>query len=156
MAVARKGMGMRRSHPGRRPSSRVILGRAPLATIVAFTAVTLAGPDASAATLTPPDMKILVPTNLISLGVDGATGHRQLRYTHITEDAGTGPFEIDPTYNPTTGVASFVQSLYSSSSPGVWTFDHAVPLAVNGAFVSLPGLLPQPTSNDGPQGVGIG
>jgi hypothetical protein len=87
-----------------------------------------------AATVTPPDMKILVPTDLVSIGVDGSTGHRMLRYTHITEDAGTGPFEIDPTYSPTTGISSFVQTIYNSPSPGTWLVDHTVPLAVNGVF----------------------
>ena len=28
---------------------------------------------------------------------------RQLQYTHITWDVGSGPFEIDPTYNPASG-----------------------------------------------------
>ncbi len=91
---------------------------------------------ARAATITLPDMKILVPTNLISIGVDPTSGHKLLRYTHITEDAGTGPFEIDPSYNSATGVSSFVQALYSSASPGVWTLDHTVPLAINGVFDS--------------------
>ncbi|HEY4990778.1 MAG TPA: Ig-like domain-containing protein, partial [Nakamurella sp.] len=95
----------------------------------------LGATSASAATTTPPDMKILVPTKLISIGSDPTNGHRQLRYTHITEDAGTGPFEIDPTYNSATGISTFVQSLYNSPSPGVWTFDHAIPLGINGAFV---------------------
>ncbi len=89
---------------------------------------------ARAATITLPDMKILVPTNLISIGVDPTSGHKLLRYTHITEDAGTGPFEIDPSYNSATGVSSFVQALYGSSGPGVWALDHTVPLAINGVF----------------------
>src|SRR5262249_20845617 len=36
--------------------------------------------------ITLPDMKILVPTNEISIGADPDTGHRQLEYTHITWD----------------------------------------------------------------------
>lgn len=97
--------------------------------------VVVAPAPASAATVTLPDMKILVPTNSISIGIDPASGHKMLRYTHITEDAGTGPFEIDPIYHLATGISSFVQSIYSSSSPGVWALDHTVPLAVNGAFI---------------------
>lgn len=93
-------------------------------------------PPVAAATVTPPDLKILVPGNLISIGVDASSGHRMLRYTHITEDAGTGPFELEPSYNAATGIASFVQTIYSSSGPGVWTVDHTVPIAVNGAFVN--------------------
>ena len=91
---------------------------------------------AAAATLTLPDMKILVPTNLISVGLDATSGRRMLRYTHITEDAGTGPFELDPSYDAATGIASFVQTIYNSPGPGVWAIDHQVPVAVNGAFVN--------------------
>ncbi|MCX2747028.1 Ig-like domain-containing protein [Arthrobacter sp. MI7-26] len=89
---------------------------------------------ATAATLTPPDMKIQVPTNLISIGLDPTSGHPMLRFTHITWDAGTGPFEIDPTYNSATGTATFIQSLYNSPSPGVWSLDHTVPVAATGVF----------------------
>jgi Bacterial Ig domain/Lysyl oxidase len=86
------------------------------------------------ANVTLPDMKVLVPTSKISIGTNSVTGDRQLQFTHITWDAGTGPFEIDPTYNSATGTASFVQAIYNSPSPGVWQFDHSVPLAVTGVF----------------------
>ena len=89
---------------------------------------------ASAATLTLPDLKILVPPNLISIGLDQASGHPMLRYTHITWDAGTGPFEIDPTYNSATGIATFTQALYNSPSAGVWALDHSVPVPAIGVF----------------------
>jgi hypothetical protein len=82
--------------------------------------------------ITPPDMQIKVPTNLISVG--SSNGHRQLQFTHITWDAGPGPFELDPNYNSTTGTATFTQSIYRSPSPGTWTFDHSVPVAVTAAF----------------------
>jgi hypothetical protein len=86
------------------------------------------------ASVTLPDMKVLVPVSQISIGTNSTTGKRQLQYTHITWDAGTGPFEIDPTYNPATGMATFVQAIYNSPGPGVWQFDHSVPLPVTGAF----------------------
>jgi hypothetical protein len=89
---------------------------------------------ARAATVTLPDMQIKVPTNQISIGNDPTTGHRMLRFTHITWDVGTGPFEIDPTYNSATGTATFVQSIYNSPSSGVWSFDHTVPISVTGVF----------------------
>src|SRR6185503_2296893 len=82
---------------------------------------------AQAATVTLPDMKIQVPTNAISIG----TGPKLLRFTHITWDAGTGPFEIDPAYSASTGTATFTQALYSSPSPGSWVFDHSVPVPVS-------------------------
>jgi hypothetical protein len=84
--------------------------------------------------VTLPDMQIEVPTNAISIGTNGDTGHRQLQFTHVTWDAGPGPFEIDPTYNAATGTATFEQAIYKSTSPGVWTLDHRVPLATIGQF----------------------
>ena len=72
--------------------------------------------------MTLPDMQLEVPTNAISIGTSG--GVRELRFTHITWDAGTGPFEIDPTYNSATGTATFSQAIYNSASrggSGPWT-----------------------------------
>jgi hypothetical protein len=87
-----------------------------------------------AANITLPDMKILVPTNAISIASNPTTQHRQLQFTHITWDAGAGPFEIDPTYNTQTGTATFVQAIYAMNKPGVWTLDHTVPVAATGVF----------------------
>jgi hypothetical protein len=81
----------------------------------------------------PPDMEIQVPPSDISIGT-APGGGPQLQFTHITWDAGAGPFEIDPTYNPNTGTATFQQALYTSPGPGVWTFDHRAPLGVTGVF----------------------
>jgi hypothetical protein len=73
--------------------------------------VTSTSSDSSFTTLgqniTLPDMQIKVPTNLISIG--SSSGQRQLQFTHITWDAGAGPFEIDPTYNASTGTSAFTQ-----------------------------------------------
>jgi Bacterial Ig domain/Lysyl oxidase len=87
-----------------------------------------------ASNVTPPDMEIKVPMTAISIGANPGNGDRQLQFTHITWDAGSGPFEIDPTYNSQTGVATFTQALYQSPSPGVWKFDHSVPVAATGVF----------------------
>ena len=84
--------------------------------------------------ITLPDMQIKVPTDQISIGTDSSTGDRQLQFTHITWDAGTGPFEIDPHYSSQTGTATFTQAIYKSDSPGKWTLDHSVPVAVTGQF----------------------
>jgi hypothetical protein len=78
-------------------------------------------------------MQLKVPTSAISIGT-APGGGLQLQFTHITWDAGAGPFEIDPTYNPNTGTATFQQALYTSPGPGVWRFDHRVPLGVTGVF----------------------
>lgn len=81
-----------------------------------------AAPSSSAATITPPDMQLLVPTSDISIGTNSTTGDRQLQFTHVTWDAGTGPFEIDPTYNAATGLPALprrsttVQALVAGSS----------------------------------------
>jgi len=90
----------------------------------------------SATNVTLPDMQIKVPTGLISIGTNSGTGHPQLQFTHITWDAGTGPFEIDPTYNSSTGTATFTQAIYNSPSPGVWTFDHSAPVSATAVFHS--------------------
>lgn len=87
-----------------------------------------------ASNVTLPDMQLLVPTQDISIGTNPTTGDRQLQYEHITWDAGTGPFEIDPTYNSSTGIATFVQAIYKSASPGAWTLDHTVPIAAVGIW----------------------
>ena len=84
--------------------------------------------------ITLPDMQIKVPSEQISVGTDSGTGDRQLQFTHITWDAGTGPFEIDPHYNSQTGTATFTQAIYKSDSPGKWTLDHSVPVAATGVF----------------------
>jgi len=105
-----------------------------VAGIQTITALLVIVPKAAAADMTLPDMQMKVPTNQISISTNSGTGARQLAYTHITWDAGTGPFELDPTYNSSTGTATFVQAIYNSSSPGVWNFDHTVPVAATGVF----------------------
>jgi len=105
-----------------------------VASMQIITTLLVLSPKATAAAITLPDMQMKVPTNQISISTNSGTGIRQLEYTHITWDAGTGPFEIDPTYNSSTGTASFVQSIYNSSSPGVWNLDHTVPVAATGVF----------------------
>ncbi len=87
-----------------------------------------------AANITLPDMKILVPVADISIAANPTTHDRQLQFTHITWDAGSGPFEIDPTYSAQTGTATFMQAIYAMNKPGVWTLDHKVPVAATGVF----------------------
>ena len=83
----------------------------------------------AAAPITPPDLKILVPTQDISIGNDPVTNDRQLQYTHVTWDAGAGPFAIQPHYNANTGVSTLVQDIYSRTGPKTWAIDHTVPVA---------------------------
>jgi len=105
-----------------------------LLTAAALALVVIPAQQAAAVSVTLPDMQLLVPANAISISNNSGTGHRQLQFTHVTWDAGRGPFEIDPTYDSATGTASFVQAIYDSPRPGVWHFDHSVPLAVTGVF----------------------
>lgn len=59
----------------------------------------IVSPAASAATITPPDMKLQVLAGQISHGTKPSNGHPQLQFTDVTWDAGAGPFEIGPTCN---------------------------------------------------------
>ncbi len=74
-------------------------------------------------------MQLVMPTNLISIGLDG-NGHRELRFTHITADLGPGAFEIDPHYNAKTGVATFTQVLRRRNG----SIARRVPLAAYGTW----------------------
>jgi hypothetical protein len=91
-------------------------------------------PAGAAAGITLPDLQILVPTGDISIGNNPVTQDRQLQFTHITWDAGAGPFAIQPHYNSSTGLSKFVQDIYDRIGPEKWTIDHTVPVAVNGTF----------------------
>ena len=82
-------------------------------------------------------MQMKVPANEISVGTDASNGDRQLQFTHITWDAGTGPFEIDPTTTRQTGTASWVSGDLQEHSPGRWTLDHSVPLPAPGCSTRL-------------------
>jgi hypothetical protein len=90
---------------------------------------------ASPAGVALPDMRIFVPTSLISIGRSPGTGHRQLQFTHITADVGAGPFEIDPHYDARTGIATFTQRLYRPTGPGSWAPARSVTLAAAGTWI---------------------
>ena len=92
----------------------------------------LAAGSSGAATPSPtllPDLRLLVPTGLISIALDG-NGQRELRFTHITADLGPGVFEIDPHYNATTGVSTFRQALHRRND----SIARRVPLATYGTW----------------------
>jgi hypothetical protein len=99
------------------------------------TAEALSSQPAGADAITLPELQVLVPTASISIGTNPSTSHRQLQFTHITWDAGTGPFAIQPTFDASTGLSSVSQVLYHQSSSG-WAVDHSVPLALDGVFES--------------------
>src|SRR5450756_3095568 len=120
-------------HRGRWSRAAVVLTALGFASAVSLVGIQ----STAAATVTLPDMQVKVPTNQISVGTSPSTGHRQLQFTHITWDAGTGPFEIDPTYDSVTGPASFVQAIYNSPSPGTWQLDHTCLLSTSDAADDL-------------------
>ncbi len=74
-----------------------------------------------------PDLQVLMPTGEISVHHTEST--RTLEFTHITENAGAGPFELRPVYNPLTGISQGYQALYTMPSPGVWKYANSVPFA---------------------------
>ncbi len=80
----------------------------------------------TAAPIAYPDLQVLMPTGAIAIVHSGST--RTLEFTHITENAGAGPFEIRPAYNAKTGISQGYQALYTMPSPGVWKFAHTVPI----------------------------
>jgi hypothetical protein len=106
--------------------------------IAISTVAWIQAPSTGAATgpyvVTPPDLQIEVPTDAISIGTNPTTGDRQLQFTHVTWDAGTGPFEIKPHFNRRTGVATFQQTIYRSRTGRSWRPAYRVPLAVTGVF----------------------
>ncbi len=115
----------------------VTLASGPL--VIGSVAVAVDGVAADAARrppyqVTPPDLQILVPTNDISIGANPDTGDQQLQFTHITWNAGAGPFVIKPHYSRRTGTATFKQIIYRSRGGAVWRPAFSVPLSVTGVF----------------------
>jgi hypothetical protein len=76
-----------------------------------------------------PDLKVLTPPSLISIG-NPTPSTRELRFSHVTWDAGAGPLEIRPTYNPATGQSWAVQRLYTRTGSGGLSFVMDVPIAI--------------------------
>jgi hypothetical protein len=74
-----------------------------------------------------PDLQLLMPTSEFSIIHTATT--RTLEFTHITWDAGEGPWELRPSYNEATGISQGYQALYTMPSPGVWKFARTVPIA---------------------------
>jgi hypothetical protein len=94
--------------------------------IVCLTGALAAAP-AGAVTIAYPDLRVQVPTSEISIGQPNPTT-RMLQFSHITWNAGAGPFEIRPGYNPATGISQGQQALYTYAGNGTWTFDRLAPV----------------------------
>ncbi len=74
-----------------------------------------------------PNLRVEVPVGDIAISSPSA-GVRDLDFTHITWNAGPGPLEIDPQYNPTTGTAQANQALYTLTGPSTWSYVSSVPI----------------------------
>ncbi len=109
------------------PRGRRAYGACGAAVLVATMALLFAVvSSAGAATIAYPDLQLLMPTNDVAIATSGST--RELEFTHVTWDAGAGPWELDPSYNALTGIAQGYQELYTSPSPGQWTPVESVPV----------------------------
>jgi Bacterial Ig domain/Lysyl oxidase len=97
-----------------------------LAGLIVLVVLALRASSASAEPIAYPDLQLLMPTGDIAIVHKGTT--RTLEFTHITWDAGAGPLEIRPSYNPSTGISQGYQALYTSPSPKVWKFAQTVPI----------------------------
>src|SRR5215471_2739695 len=86
-----------------------------------------AAPVRAAAPIAYPDLQVQVPAADFSIG-HPTSATRELRYTHLTWNAGGGPFELRPAYDPSTGIARPSQALYTSNGSGGWTFVSTVPV----------------------------
>jgi hypothetical protein len=84
-------------------------------------------PVRAAGPITYPDLQIQIPPSDFSIGHPTSTS-RELRYTHLTWNAGSGPFELRPSYDPATGMAQPAQALYISNGSDGWTFASTVPV----------------------------
>ena len=133
MATAPKVRTGSRSTWWRHPLALAIAVASVLAAPIILTA-TSAGASRAAYHVTLPDLQIQVPTDDISIGNNPDTGNRQLQFTHITWDAGTGPFEIKPKFNHRTGTASFVETIFKTRTGGSWRPAYTVRLAATGVF----------------------
>jgi hypothetical protein len=94
--------------------------------LIVVVLLALCAPAANAEPIAYPDLQLLMPTGDMSIVHQGSK--RTFEFTHITWDAGTGPFEIRPSYNPLTGISQGYQALYTMPSPGVWKFAETVPI----------------------------
>ena len=76
-----------------------------------------------------PDLQVLTPTSQISIG-NPTPSTREFRFTHVTWNAGAGPLEIRPNYNPGTMQSQGLQRLYTRNASGGLTAVMDVPIAI--------------------------
>jgi hypothetical protein len=119
-----------------RLGAKLVGGAVALPAVLGVAAAPAATHGDASGRITLPDLQIKVLTADISIGTNPSTGDRQLQFTHVTWDAGPGPFVIQPRYDGVTGRSSFVQDIFRMPRAGVWRLDHTVPVAVAGTFIA--------------------
>jgi hypothetical protein len=100
--------------------------------LLVLLSVLLAGllPVAHAAPATPikyPDLRSLIPPS--DLAVAYESGRKVLHFTHVIFNAGEGPLEIRPEYDPATDMASGFQRLYTVDDTGKLVLAQEVSIA---------------------------
>jgi Bacterial Ig domain/Lysyl oxidase len=100
--------------------------RCALAGLFVLVLLAVCASSASAEPVAYPDLQLLMPTGDMSIVHSGSK--RTFEFTHITWDAGSGPFEIRPTYNPLTGISQGLQALYTMPRAGTWKYAYSVPI----------------------------
>lgn len=102
-------------------------GLATAALLAPVFVLTVGVPGALGASIAYPDLQVQVPTNNMYIS-HPTSSTTTLGFSHVTWNGGAGPFEIRPSYNSATGISQGFQALYTMTSPGVWSFDHTVPI----------------------------
>jgi len=86
--------------------------------------------NAHAAAATPiryPDLRSLIPASDLAIGYE--SGRKVLQFTHVIFNAGEGPLEIRPEYDPATDMARGFQRLYTVDDAGRPALAQEVPIA---------------------------
>lgn len=73
-----------------------------------------------------PDIQTIIPTTAFSIVGTGAA--REFRYTHLVYNAGPGPLEIQPSYNPYSGDFEGAQQVYGVDASGNWSLASETPV----------------------------
>jgi len=84
-------------------------------------------PAAAAAPIRYPDLESLVPESDLAIGYE--SGRKVLQFTHVIFNAGEGPLEIRPEYDPATDMARGFQRLYTVDGAGHLDLAQEVPIA---------------------------
>ncbi|MFZ4519801.1 MAG: Ig-like domain-containing protein [Microthrixaceae bacterium] len=107
---------------------RVVVGALVAVALAALVLAVDPGEGIAAAATGPqfPDLQTVIPTTAFSVVGTGAT--REFRYTHLVYNAGPGPLEIQPSYNPSSGDFEGTQQVYGVDATGNWSLASEAPV----------------------------